>query len=86
MPELVVRDLPETVVQELERRATEHGVTPEEEHRQILQKVLNPVPKFYKEDGSEYTLFDHLEKLGEIAPDIDFTPVRKRSEPRDLNL
>ncbi len=42
MPQLIVRNLEESVVRQLKRRAGEHGVSMEEEHRRILREVLTP--------------------------------------------
>lgn len=40
MPQLIVRNLEETVVRRLKSRAGEHGVSMEEEHRRILREAL----------------------------------------------
>ncbi|MFZ4779528.1 MAG: FitA-like ribbon-helix-helix domain-containing protein [Terrimicrobiaceae bacterium] len=40
MPQLIVRNLEETVVRRLKKRAGEHGVSMEEEHRRILREAL----------------------------------------------
>ncbi len=40
MPQLIVRNLEETVVRRLKKRAGEHGVSMEEEHRRILRQAL----------------------------------------------
>ena len=40
MPELLVRDVPEDVVEALRRRAAEHGRSDEAEHRSILEEAL----------------------------------------------
>jgi antitoxin FitA len=40
MPELLVRDVPEDIVEALRRRAAEHGRSLEAEHRIILEEVL----------------------------------------------
>lgn len=42
MPQLIVRNLEEAVVHQLKKRAGEHGVSMEEEHRRILREVLTP--------------------------------------------
>jgi antitoxin FitA len=41
MSQLVVRNLEETLVRKLKKRATEHGVSAEEEHRRILRQALS---------------------------------------------
>lgn len=40
MPQLIVRNLDEEVVRCLKKRAGEHGVSAEEEHRRILREAL----------------------------------------------
>ena len=40
MPQLLVRDVPQDVVEALKRRAAEHGHSAEAEHRIILEEAL----------------------------------------------
>ena len=40
MPQLLVRDVPQDVVESLKRRAAEHGRSAEAEHRIILEETL----------------------------------------------
>jgi antitoxin FitA len=40
MPQLLVRDVPQDVVEALKRRAGEHGRSAEAEHRIILEETL----------------------------------------------
>jgi antitoxin FitA len=40
MPQLLVRDVPQDVVEALKRRAAEHGRSAEAEHRVILEETL----------------------------------------------
>jgi plasmid stability protein len=40
MPQLLVRGVPEDVVEALKRRAAEHGRSAEAEHRLILEEAL----------------------------------------------
>lgn len=42
MAQLLVRDIESNVVRELEIRAARHGLSTEEEHRQILREALCP--------------------------------------------
>lgn len=44
MPQLVVRNLSSEIISRLKRKADSHGVSPEEEHRRILQRALAPEP------------------------------------------
>ena len=54
MAQLLVRDIPETLVKKLKRRAVAHGVSAEEEHRRILREALSDKPK------KEQTLMDFI--------------------------
>ena len=40
MPQLLVRDVPQDIVEALKRRAAEHGRSAEAEHRIILEEAL----------------------------------------------
>jgi plasmid stability protein len=40
--QLLVRDVPQDVVEALKRRAAEHGRSAEAEHRTILEEALRP--------------------------------------------
>ena len=42
MAQLLVRDVPQDVVEALKRRASEHGRSAEAEHRLILEQTLRP--------------------------------------------
>src|SRR6201987_6212568 len=42
MPQLLVRDVPQDVVEALKQRAAEHGRSAEAEHRIILEEALRP--------------------------------------------
>lgn len=42
MPQLLVRNLDEELVRDLKKRAGEHGISVEEEHRRILREALRP--------------------------------------------
>lgn len=42
MAQLLVRNLDDDLVRDLKRRAGEHGVSVEEEHRRILRDALRP--------------------------------------------
>ena len=82
MSQLLVRKIPESLVKKLKRRAVEHGVSTEEEHRQILKAALaQPAPVKKKR-----TLYDAFRELGKIAPDFDFVQERKRWKPRKIDL
>ena len=40
MPQLIVRNIEDKVVQQLRLRAASHGISMEEEHRRLLRSVL----------------------------------------------
>ena len=42
MAQLLVRDVPQDIVDALKRRAAEHGRSAEAEHRRILEEALRP--------------------------------------------
>lgn len=53
MAQLLVRNLDDDLVRDLKRRAGEHGVSVEEEHRRILREALRPegmgrLPSFWE--------------------------------------
>jgi len=45
MAQLIVRKLEDKLVKRLKRRAVEHGISMEEEHRRILKQILETSPK-----------------------------------------
>ncbi|MEA5552108.1 hypothetical protein VB713_14260 [Anabaena cylindrica UHCC 0172] len=50
MANLIVRNIDETIVKALKKRATQHGVSAEAEHRKILeQALLQPQRKSFAE-------------------------------------
>jgi plasmid stability protein len=65
MPQLIVRNLEESVVRRLKKRAGEHGVSSEEEHRRILREVL-----LGKEKAPSF--WDHLSEFPEAGDDQVF--------------
>lgn len=80
MPQLLVRDIPQSLVQKLKRRAVEHGVSAEEEHRRILREALATKPK------KERTLLDFIMSC-EILPDVELNIERsKEIETRDIGF
>ena len=58
MPQLLVRNVDEYVVNKLRRRAVLHGVSAEEEHRRILREVLLQ-PDERQPTLMEFLLTDH---------------------------
>jgi plasmid stability protein len=45
MAQLIVRKLNDRLVLRLKRRAAQHGISTEEEHRRILREILEPKEK-----------------------------------------
>ena len=78
MPQLIVRRIEEKVVRLLKLRAGRHGVSTEEEHRQILRHALlaraRKAPSFK----------DALLKMPDLGNDADFA--RGPQIERPINL
>jgi antitoxin FitA len=72
MPQLIVRNLEEAVVRELKKRAGEHGVSMEEEHRRILREKLLPA-------AENQSFRDFLMSMPDVGDDSIFE--RDRSLP-----
>jgi plasmid stability protein len=63
--QLVVRNLDEELVRRLKKRAGEHGVSMEEEHRKILREVL------YAEEISN-AFWQHLTDMPDVGDESLF--------------
>ncbi len=72
MSQLVVRNLAPELVARLKRRAAEHGVSAEAEHREILKQALL--------DRSTPSLKAVLTEMPDAGEDRDFarTPAKRR--------
>ena len=80
MPQLLVRDIPEALVRKLKRRAAQHGVSAEEEHRRILRDALAA------KSGGKPTLIEFLLDT-EVAADVELPFERdKDSTFRDIEF
>lgn len=75
MAQLIVRNLPESVVRALKRRAAEHGRSVEAEHRALLEAALLPKRSSLKE---------HLLAMPNTGHDQDF--IIERGPARDIEL
>lgn len=73
MAQLIVRGLPDEVVQRLKERAAQHGWSAEEEHRRLLTRALLP-------EG----LGEYLTSIPDVGEDADFE--RTRELPRTVDL
>lgn len=82
MAQLLVRDLDDSLVYKLKRRAVEHGVSAEEEHRRILREVLS------RPDSGKPSLIEFLTSPeGEVATDVELEIARSQGiEDRDTGL
>lgn len=82
MAQLLVRDIDESLVRKLKRRAREHGVSAEEEHRRILRQTLSR-PARRKRSLVGFLLSPE----GTAAPDVSLDLSRSRkAEERDTGL
>ena len=80
MPQLLVRDIPRILVQKLKRRAAQHGVSAEEEHRRILRDALAT------NRGEGPTLIEFLLD-SEVSPRVDIPLERSRDkQSRDIGF
>lgn len=72
MPNLLVRDIDESLVLALKQRAAKHGRSAEAEHREILANALLRPRKRH--------LADVLAAIPNVGGDADFTRVEDTSE------
>ncbi len=80
MPQLLVRNIPQVLVRKLKRRAVDHGVSAEEEHRRILREALTAKIK------KERTLMDFLLAC-EVLPETELNIERSKAiETRDIGF
>jgi antitoxin FitA len=75
MSQLIVRNIPESLVSKLRRRAAENGVSAEEQHRRILRESLEGGT------GTTKSFKDHLLSLEDTVEDFAPTP-RSKSNRR----
>lgn len=80
MPQLVVRNIEETVVRSLRTRAVRDGVSMEEEHRRILREALLGRKK-------RVTFADYLVSIPPASETEESDLFeRKRDMPREIDL
>jgi hypothetical protein len=72
MAQLLVRNLESELVRHLKKRAGEHGVSVEEEHRRILREVL-------MHENGNLKFWEHLSNFPDVGDDSIFQ--RDRSLP-----
>jgi plasmid stability protein len=81
MAQLIVRKLNDRLVKRLKRRAAEHGVSAEEEHRRLLREALEPE----KKPKPKMSLLDYLGTMPNVGDDDDFK-IDRVGKMRDLDL
>jgi antitoxin FitA len=64
MPSLVVRNLDETIINALKKRAVEHHRSTEAEHRAILAEILLKPPR--------KSFAEALANIPDVGVDVDF--------------
>ncbi len=82
MAQLIVRNLDEALVRTLKRRAGEHGVSTEEEHRRILREALEGNGADKKK-----SFWQLLSEIPDVGSDADFERDRSlssRGTPQNL--
>jgi antitoxin FitA len=82
MAQLLVRNVEDSLVRKLKRRARERGVSAEEEHRRILAESLA------RRDTGRPTLLGFLlSNEGTVAPEVELDLSRERRvESRDTGF
>jgi plasmid stability protein len=65
MAQLIVRKLNDRLVKRLKRRAAEHGVSAEEEHRRLLREALEPEKKPNVGDDDDFKI-DRVGKMRDL--------------------
>ncbi len=73
MGQLLVRDIDDSLVRKLKRRARAHGVSAEEEHRRILKEKLTRPAK-----GKPSLIGFLLSEEGTVEPDVELDLRRSR--------
>lgn len=74
MSNLIVRNLDESLVRKLKRRAAAHSRSAEAEHRAILEAALSPTRR--------RNLASLLARMPNVGNDADFARVRKGNRSR----
>lgn len=82
MAQLLVRDIDDSLVRKLKRRAREHGLSAEEEHRRILKENLTRPVK-----GKPSLMGFLLSQEGTVEPEVQLDLSRSREpESRETGL
>lgn len=82
MRSLLVRNLEDSLVRKLKKRAVAHGVSAEEEHRRILRDILS------RPDGGRLSLIEFLTSAeSAVVPEIDLPLERNQDiESREIGI
>ena len=83
MPQLLVRNVEESVVRKLKKQASAHGVSVEEEHRRLLRQALSR-PSKGKPSLIEFLLSD--DAAAEPGVELQLSRSRKIEAHRDLKF
>jgi len=67
MAQLLVRNLEDELVRDLKKRAGEHGVSVEEEHRRILREALRA-----ETAGKRKSFWQALSEMPDVGDDVLF--------------
>ena len=78
MAQLLVRQIEEKVVRKLKERAGQHGVSMEEEHRQILREALLGKP------AKKESFKDFLLSMPDVGEDRDFERAPQIDRPFEV--
>jgi plasmid stability protein len=78
MPQLIVRQIEETVVRKLKQQAGLHGVSMEEEHRRILREALVGPSR------EKLSFKEHLLSIPNVGEDKDFERDSQTDRPVEL--
>ncbi len=79
MTQLLVRNISDSIVKKLKKRAVEHGVSAEEEHRRILREALET------KDGDAKSFKEHLLSDEFVVDELPL-PARESWPTREIGL
>ena len=78
MAQLIVRRIEDELVRKLKRQAGAHGVSMEEEHRNILRESLLGIPR------KRRSFKETLRSMPDVGDDSDFEREEQRDRPIHL--
>ena len=88
MADLTVHGIDDLIVRNLKARAEERGVSPEDEHRRILEEALADSESTDSPPEKKQTLIQFLmSEEGSVLPEVELDISRSKDlEPRDLQF